>query len=274
VADPAFRRDLYRGTPAYYDRFRVPYPPGLIRDLADRTGADGTGRLLDLACGTGQLTFPLRGRFAEVLAVDQEPEMAAAVSQKAATAGAANVRALACSAEDLSVPPGSFDLVTMGNAFHRLPRDTVAAGAFEWLRPGGFLALAWGGSPWEGDAPWQHALAEVMDRWRARAAAAGRVPAGYERARRERPDLVILTGAGFDAAGRYEFTVDHDWTPEALAGHLLSTAVLSPAALGGRVTEFAADLRRELLAVQGGGRFRQTMRFAYDLARRPGRTGA
>lgn len=272
MADPAFRRDLYRGTAAYYDRFRVPYPAGLIRDLADRAGADGTGRLLDLACGTGQLTFPLRDRFAEVLAVDQEPEMVAAVSQKAATAGAANVRAAVGSAEDLSVPPGSFDLVAVGNAFHRLPRDTVAAGASGWLRPGGFLALAWGGSPWDGDAPWQRTLEEVMDRWRARTDA-GRIPAGYEQARRERPDLVILTGAGFDAVGRYEFAVDHDWTLEALAGHMLSTAVLSPEALGGRATEFAADLRRELLAAHGGGPFRQTMTFAYDLARRPGRAG-
>jgi hypothetical protein len=49
VADPEFRRDLYQGTAGYYDRFRVPYPPGLIDDLADRAGADGAGRLLDLA---------------------------------------------------------------------------------------------------------------------------------------------------------------------------------------------------------------------------------
>jgi len=46
VAGPEFRSDLYRGTAGYYDRFRVPYPPGLIGDLADRTGADGTGKLL------------------------------------------------------------------------------------------------------------------------------------------------------------------------------------------------------------------------------------
>jgi hypothetical protein len=60
VADPEFRPDLYQGTAGYYDRFRVPYPPDLIDDLADRAGADGAGRLLDLACGTGQLSFALR----------------------------------------------------------------------------------------------------------------------------------------------------------------------------------------------------------------------
>jgi SAM-dependent methyltransferase len=270
VAGPVFRRDLYRGTAGYYDRFRPPYPAGLIGDLADRAGADGTGRLLDLACGTGQLGFALQDRFAEIWAVDQEPEMVAVVRDKAQAAGLPQLRAVACAAEDLRAPPGSFDLVAIGNAFHRLPRDAVAASAFQWLRPGGFLALAWGGSPHEDEAPWQRALGEVMDRWQTRAQAHGRVPAEYEQDRRERPDLVILRDAGFEIAGRHQFAAVHDWTPEALAGYALSTSVLSPAALGGRVTEFTADLRRELLAVRPDGRYRQTIIFGYDLARHPG----
>jgi len=269
VAGPVFRRDLYRGTAGYYDRFRPPYPAGLIGDLADRAGADGTGRLLDLACGTGQLGFALQDRFAEIWAVDQEPEMVAVVRDKAQAAGLPQLRAVACAAEDLRAPAGSFDLVAIGNAFHRLPRDTVATSAFRWLRPGGFLALAWGGSPHEGEAPWQRAVAQVMDRWQTRVQAHGRVPAEYEQDRRERPDLVILRDAGFENAGRHQFAAVHDWTPEALAGYMLSTSVLSPVALGGQATEFAADLRRELLAVQPDGRFRQTITFACDLARRP-----
>ena len=144
VTGPVFRRGLYRGTADYYDRFRLPYPQALTEDLAHRSGADGTGRLLDLACGTGQVCFALHVRFAEVWAVDQEPEMAARVRDKARAAGLPHVRALAASAEDLSAPGASFDLVTIGNAFHRLPRDAVAVRAFGWLRPGGFLALIWG----------------------------------------------------------------------------------------------------------------------------------
>jgi SAM-dependent methyltransferase len=269
VADPEFRTDLYQGTAGYYDRFRVPYPAGLIGDLADRAGADGTGRLLDLACGTGQLSFPLQARFGEVWAVDQEPEMIALVRAKARAAGLGALRALACAAEDLEAPAGSFDLVTMGNAFHRMPRDAVAAGVFQWLRPGGFLALVWGGSPNDGGAPWQDALTATMDRWKTRAQAHGRVPAGYERSRRERPDLVILQEAGFEAADRHEFATVHDWTPETLAGYVLSTSVLSPVSLGGRTAEFGDDLRRELRASQPDEPFRQTLIFAYELARRP-----
>jgi SAM-dependent methyltransferase len=269
VAGPEFRRDLYQGTAGYYDRFRVPYPPSLISDLADQAGADGTGRLLDLACGTGQLSFALHARFAEIWAVDQEPEMIAVVREKAAAAGLRSLRALACAAEHLRAPGGSFDLIAIGNAFHRLPRDTVAASAFRWLRPGGFLALVWSGTPWEGEEPWQQALARTMDRWRARPHARDRIPPGYEQDRRDRPDLVILRDAGFEDLGDRQFPAAHDWTPEALAGFVLSTSVLSPAALGGRIAEFTTDLRRELYASQPDGQFRQTIVFGCELARRP-----
>jgi SAM-dependent methyltransferase len=215
VTGPVFRRDLYQGTAGYYDRFRLPYPQALTDDLAHRAGADGTGRLLDLACGTGHVCFALHARFAEVWAVDQEPEMVAVVRDKARAAGLP-VRALAGPAEGLSAPGASFDLVTIGNAFHRLPRDAVAARAFGWLRPGGFLALIWGSSPWDGQQPWQRALARTMDRWQARAGARDRVPAGYEQDRRERPDPVILAGVGFEIAGCYRFPAAHEWTPETI----------------------------------------------------------
>ena len=115
MADPEFRRDLYQGTAGYYDPFRVPYPPDLIDDLAGRAGTDGAGRLLDLACGTGQLGFALHARFAEVWAVDQEPEMIAVVRDKARAAGLTGFRALATEfADDLrralhaSQPDGLF----------------------------------------------------------------------------------------------------------------------------------------------------------------------
>lgn len=50
-----FAADLYRGTAWYYDRYRLPYPEAMLADLVRRAGVSGQGRLLDLACGTGQL---------------------------------------------------------------------------------------------------------------------------------------------------------------------------------------------------------------------------
>lgn len=270
MTDPAFRADLYRGTARAYDRFRPPYAAGLLADLAGRTGADGSGRLLDLACGTGQVAFALSACFAEIWALDSEPGMIEFARQKAAQSGdTARLKFLTGAAEELAAPAGHFDLVTIGNAFHRLQRAVVARAAAGWLRPGGYLALLWGGSPWFGDEPWQRALTATMERWQHRPGADERIPAGYAAARDARPDAEILAEAGFDIVGRYSFTVARDWTATEIAGYLASTSVLSAAALGQHAAEFDADLRHELTASQPGELFRQEMEMAYDLARRP-----
>src|ERR1700722_14643312 len=136
--------DLYRGTAEYYDRFRLSYPEAMISDLVRRTGASGRGRLLDLACGTGQLAFALRSSFAEGWAVDQEPGMVAVVAAKAASGdGAPRVLPVIASAEELYAPPAHFSVAVIGNAFHRLPRALPAGRGRGWLPPGGFLPLCW-----------------------------------------------------------------------------------------------------------------------------------
>ena len=43
--------------------------------LSARFRLDGTGRLLDLGCGTGQLVIPLAAHVAEAVGMDPEPEM-------------------------------------------------------------------------------------------------------------------------------------------------------------------------------------------------------
>jgi len=265
-----FGPGLYRGTAEDYDRFRRPYPADLIDDLAVRTGADGTGRLLDLACGTGQVCFALRGRFAEIWAVDQEPDMISLARQKAAAlSDRPRFEFRTEAAENLAAPENSFDLVAMGNAFHRLRRDAVAARVLRWLRPGGYLALLWGGGPNEGDAPWQQALRDETRRWQQRPGAEERVPAGYEADRAARADAGILRAAGFEIVGRKEYPVSQVWTAAQIAGYAASTSVLSSEALGSDAAAFEVSLRQALLEAEPGGEFRQDTSFACELARRP-----
>ena len=64
----------------------------MLTDLVLRAEVSEFGRLLDLACGTGQLAFPLRRCFCEVWAVDQEPDMVEVVRAKADAVGAGDVR--------------------------------------------------------------------------------------------------------------------------------------------------------------------------------------
>ncbi|MHB8682679.1 MAG: class I SAM-dependent methyltransferase [Acidimicrobiales bacterium] len=241
----------------------------LVADLLARADVNGEGRLLDLACGTGQITFALRGSFDDIWAVDQEPDMIRVGREKAAHLGVRNIQFVTSAAEDLIAPEESFDLVAIGNAFHRLPRETVALDAFRRLGPGRYLALLWSETPWSGDAPWQRAMAATVDRWMTRVEAHGRIPPGYEQARAERPDTAVLQEAGFQVIGFYEFPTVHLWTREALIGFVYSTSVLPYEILGDLAGDFEEDLGRVLTSLDPGGQFTQTVRFAYQLARRP-----
>lgn len=263
---PEFRTDLYRGTAHFYDRFRVPYPAPLLDDLCRRTNATGQGRLLDLACGTGQLAFGLASRFAEICAVDQEAEAIDLARTNARARRVDNIRWVVGRAEDIEADR-DFHLVAVGNAFHRLQRRRVAEAARRWLAPGGHFALVWSTSPCDGDQEWQRVLARTMRDWVEVAHATDRVPANLDQHLAAAPHTAVLTGAGFDIVGEHDFPTPHEWTIERLNGFLYSTSVLSQIALGSHAPAFEQDLRDRLLQVAPDNVFHESIGFHYTLAR-------
>ncbi len=102
-------------------------------------------RIVDLGCGTGQLSLPLAERGAQVLAIDISPQMVDRLRANARDRGLTGVEALALPVEDLSLPPGSVDLVVTSYALHHLrdaDKSRVVEAASQWLRPGGRLIVA------------------------------------------------------------------------------------------------------------------------------------
>lgn len=262
--EPTFRRDLYAGTAEYYARYRPAYPPELFDDLRARAGVTGTGRLLDLACGTGQVALALSPHFAEVWAVDQEPDMIRVGRREAAARGAENVHWSVDRAEDRQADAGGFELVTIGNAFHRLDRPRVAELVRTWLAPGRCLALVWSACAWSGAEEWQRIIAHVVDAWTAQAEPVGAAPD-----RPRRPHAEILRSAGFTDVTGHAFPTARRWTLDDVVGYVYSTSVASPRRLGDRADAFEAALRRALLAHDPSGTYDETLDFAYTLARLP-----
>jgi len=102
-------------------------------------------QVLDLGCGTGQLSLPLAERGARVLAIDISPAMITRLQEHARNRGLAGIEGIAAPIENLSLPAGSVDLVVTSYALHHLhdaDKGRVVTAAYRWLRPGGTLIVA------------------------------------------------------------------------------------------------------------------------------------
>jgi len=262
---PDYPADSFAGTAESYARYRVPYPQDLIDDLRARAGITSDGRLLDLACGTGQVALSMAPYFREVWAVDREPDMVA-VGRRAATAcGAGNVVWKVGRAEDLAAPAGVFELITIGNAFHRLNRRLVGRKAMEWLGPGGSLAVMGSSSLWTGREDWQSIAIDVVRRWTPEEPTVERRESDQPRETFEE----ALRFAGFSEIEEHTFPVPYVWSLDAFVGYLYSLSGVSKRVLGNRAEKMEADLRQTLLSYDASGRYSETIAFFVILARRP-----
>ncbi len=108
-------------------------------------GEDGRlGTVVDLGCGSGQLTLALAARAERVIGVDVSATMLRELEQRAAAEGVTNVECVVSPIERLSLPAGSVDAVVSNYALHHLrdPDKAVAVRtAASWLRPGGRLVI-------------------------------------------------------------------------------------------------------------------------------------
>lgn len=131
---PACSPELYRGTADYYSRFRPRYPPVLLDAIERTVGLDRGDTLLDVGCGTGEVSLAFADRIAQIWAIDLESEMVAVARQNALDRGIGRIHWLVGRAEEAELPEDHFGLVAVGRAFHRLNRPLIAQRSTRWLR--------------------------------------------------------------------------------------------------------------------------------------------
>jgi SAM-dependent methyltransferase len=267
---PNLRADAFTGAANDYVRCRLPYPAPMLQSLLAEAVLPATGaKLIDLACGPGRVALAIADHFSEIVAIDQEPEMIDAGEREAARRGVGHVRWSVARAEDFEAQAGRFDLVTIGEAFHRLDRPRVGAKAFGWLKDGAALATLGMENFRHGNAPWRRILVEVVTRFvgtpAERIGGAPNPTVAEALAEQE----AALWGAGFVGVASHDFWFAHEWRLPDLLGNLRSMSVLSPHALGTRHAAFEAELSAALLAFDPAGRFKEQVSCGYTLARKP-----
>jgi SAM-dependent methyltransferase len=124
---------------AEYDRHRPAYPDELV-DRACQLAEIGPGNhVLELGCGTGQLTRSLLARGLRVTALEPGPSLIALARQN--LAGVGEVEFVTARFEDAPLPGGQFSAVFCASAFHWLDPEVSWQKAADVLVPGGTLAL-------------------------------------------------------------------------------------------------------------------------------------
>ncbi|GAB2822844.1 hypothetical protein GCM10027176_28960 [Actinoallomurus bryophytorum] len=138
---PAARRygKVFDEVAAEYDRHRPAYPDELI-DQACRVAGIGSGdHVLEVGCGTGQLTRGLVARGLHVTAIEPGKSLIALARQN--LEGAGEVEFVNARFEDAVLPREHFQAVFSASAFHWIDPEISWQKAADVLAPGGTLAL-------------------------------------------------------------------------------------------------------------------------------------
>jgi len=126
---------LFEKYAADYASFRPSYPANLIGSLVKRFQLDKNSLILDLACGTGNLTRQLQEKtHGQVFGFDFSIIMLKHNRES---------RIACAKAEALPVKAALFDAVVVGQAFHWFEFASALAEINRGLKPGGGLAIIW-----------------------------------------------------------------------------------------------------------------------------------
>lgn len=265
-------RELFKGTAHYYARYRPGYPREFFNFLRKEFKLDRTGNLLDVGCGTGQISIPLAKNFKKVVGLDSEQEMLNEAAKEAEKVRARNIKWVLGKAEDTIDTLEMFRLTTMGASFHWMEQATVLRKIYEHTEKGGGVAIVTKSAHvWKRDKTDDN----EKERWKKVYKDLVRKYLGEER--RAGNSLYRPPSEDFDDAldnspfgGHTEWThaFSRTRTLEAIIGFLYSTSFASRRLLGARVDTFEAELRNELLKIEPSGVFTEQVQLEALIAKK------
>lgn len=136
-----FGNDVFAGTAEFYAKYRPEYPEMVFHDIVHFYKLDGRGDMLDIGCGTGELSLPLAKYFNKVLAIDPDPDMLKLAKGKATKEKISTIEWRQGSSKDLSDIKNQFRLIGLGQSFHWMDQETVVEALYKLIMPTGGLFI-------------------------------------------------------------------------------------------------------------------------------------
>ena len=141
VPEPTARRygKVFDEIAAEYDRRRPTYPDELVDQACQVAGIGSGDHVLEVGCGSGQLTRSLLARGLHVTALEPGKNLIALARQN--LEGAGEVEFVNAQFEDALLPREQFQAVFSASAFHWIDPKVSWQKVADVLVPGGTLAL-------------------------------------------------------------------------------------------------------------------------------------
>lgn len=260
-------RDLFKGSAQDYARYRTGYPREFFEQVIKYYQLDGKGRLLDLGCGTGQVTIPLAPYFEEVIGLDPDQDMLNEAKKRAEEAGVKNVRWILGKAEDISSELGTFRLATFGASFHWMEQEKVLAKLHEILEPGGGVVIVSGSSSvWRNPEkePWKEICKKVIQKYLGEKRRAGN--SYYVEPKERFEDM--FSRSRFRNFEKWTHVSERKKTIDEIMGLLYTTSFAQRRFFGDKIGDFEKDLRDGLLKISPSGEFTEKVRTEALLTRK------
>lgn len=249
-------RKLFKSKAKYYAKYRAKYPQEFFDRIKEVFNLDGTGRLLDMGCGTGQIAIPFSNQFEEVVGIDSEQDMIDEAVLEGKDAEVTNIKWLCEKAENID-KLGTFKLITIGKAFHWMQQEIVLEKAYEVLEKGGGIVIVGSQATVRDDGwreyrdKWKEIRKEVVKKYLGERRLAGETFFTEPKARI--PEQLLKSSFGDFEKWVYEGT--RELSLDEVINEGYSTSYLSRELLGENISKFEEDLRTALLEYSPEGKF-------------------
>ncbi|MGH2902055.1 MAG: class I SAM-dependent methyltransferase [Solirubrobacteraceae bacterium] len=130
---------VFNGVALEYDRNRPEYPDALVEEACEVAGIGAGDRVLEIGCGTGQLTRSLLERGLRVTAIEPGGRLIGVAGEN--LKGAGEVEFVQARLEDMHPPRERYQAVFSASAIHWVDPDVGWRKIADALAPGGTLAL-------------------------------------------------------------------------------------------------------------------------------------